>query len=466
MTGKKHFYGWVMAVVCGILYLCSSGSVLSSAQLINPAMLKDPAMEMTGTVMGTGFTVFVIFQGLASPLAGWLNARLGARLTVVIGGTLGVISALALALFVRGTIGYFIFFGCFLSIATILVGQITIQSTVGIWFNRHRGKAMTLAMAIGRLGAFIAPIAVGTALALGDYRNGWYLMAALGVLSIILALLFVKNKPADLGQYPDGITPQEAARNAADSASAATSGAGAQPAGTRKSKVFKNTTSVTYRQAIKNPCFWLIAFAGSGGFFSYGFTTSAGVLHFTTQGFDPALIVSATALLGLALMVGVFFIGMLSDRIEPIRLITAALTLIIIALLTAAFVNATWVIFFYYICIGVCFGSISTNLPTAVANYFGPASFPKNLGTTMLFSGLITSWAGAMAGAVYDANGTLILGFIIAASFISLSLIASLVVRFPKPDHQMAVGDKTRSGDRAIAGGKAVAEASATAENK
>jgi MFS family permease len=424
MEKKAKFYGWIMAVVCGFLYLCSSGSVLSSAQLINPAMLQDPAMNMTGTVMGTGFTIFVIFQGLAGPLAGWLNSRLGARLTVVIGGSLITLSSLALALFVKGTISYFIFFGGFLSVATILVGQITVQSTVGIWFNKHRGKAMTIAMAIGRMGAFIAPVVVGAVLALGDYRNGWFLMAGLGVLAILVSLIFVKNKPSDLGQYPDGIVPGQEAQTEAQKPE--------QSVPAKPSRVYKNTETVSYREAIKSPYFWLIAFGGAGGFFAYGFTSSAGVLHFTTQGFDPAVIVGGAALLGLALMAGVFLIGMLSDYIEPIRLISAALVIIIIALLVAAFVNATWVIYFYYLCIGVCFGSISTNLPTSVANFFGASSFPKNLGTTMLFGGLITSWAGAMAGAVYDANGNLITGFLIAAGFITLSLISSLLVRFPK----------------------------------
>lgn len=415
--GKKSFFGWPLVVVLGLMYFMSSGFVLSTAQIVNPMMLQDPSMGLNGTVLGAGFSLFVLMQGLPSPLVGQLVAKKGARFTMAIGGAVMLVAALAMIFFVKSAILYFVFFGIILSISTIMVGQISVQSTVGQWFVAKRGVAMAVTMGIGGLASFVAPLVVNNIIGAsgGAWQSGWYLIVVFSIVSLPLALLVVKNKPADIGQVPDGIAPE-------------TSEAAAEKA----LKVYKNTGRIEYRQAIRSPFFWLIAVGGAGGFCAFSLATSQGVIHFTSLGFDTGTIVGAAAVMGIASIIGKLVISLLADIIEPIRIIGAALIVIVVGILCAALATNDAMVYAYYICTGLGFGTIATNLPTTIANYFGLTAYPKNLSTIMLATTIISSIIPLMAGALYDATGFATTAFFVTAGIVAACTVCAFLVRIPK----------------------------------
>lgn len=415
---KKSFFGWPLVVVLGLMYFMSSGFVLATAQIVNPMMLQDPSMGLTGTVLGAGFSLFVLMQGLPSPLVGQLVAKKGAKFTMAVGGVIMLVAALAMIFVVKSAILYFIFFGVILSVSTIMVGQISVQSTVGEWFVAKRGVAMAVTMGIGGLASFAAPLVVNNIIGAsgGAWQSGWYLIAVFAVISIPLALLVVKNKPADIGQVPDGSTD-------------AAAGGAKKPL-----KVYKNTGQIEYRQAIRSPYFWLIAVGSAGGFCAFSLATSQGIIHFTSLGFDTGTIVGAAAVMGIASIIGKLVIGLLADTIEPIRIIGAALVVIVIGIVCAAMATNAAMIYVYYICTGLGFGSIATNLPTTVANYFGLTAYPKNLSTTMLTTTIISSIIPIMAGALYDATGFATTAFFVTAGIVAVCAVCAFLVRIPKKE--------------------------------
>lgn len=54
------FYGYALVVILGFLYFCSSGIILATATIVNPLMLQDEALGMNATMLGTGFSLFVL----------------------------------------------------------------------------------------------------------------------------------------------------------------------------------------------------------------------------------------------------------------------------------------------------------------------------------------------------------------------------------------------------------------------
>ncbi|MCI8339986.1 MAG: MFS transporter [Eggerthellaceae bacterium] len=415
---NKKFFGWPLTVVLGIMYFCSSGFVLSTAQIVNPLMMQDPSMGLSGTLLGTGFSLFVLMQGIPSPFVGWLIGKKGARFTMIVGGAVMLLSALAMVFVVRDAITYFIFFGVFLSVSTIMAGQISVQSTVGQWFIAKRGLAMSVMMGIGGLASFVAPLVVNYVINAsgGSWQAGWYLLIALAVVLILLALLVVKDQPSDIGQLPDG-------------------GADAKMEAEGKSfKVYKNTNEVTYGQAIKSPYFWLIALAGSGGFCAFSLATSQGVINFTSLGFDTGVIVGAAAVMGIASLIGKLALGLVSDAVEPVRIIGVALVVLAVGVVCGAMASNPAMIYIYYICTGLGFGTIATNLPTTVANYFGVTAFSKNLSTVMLTTTIISSIIPIMAGALFDATGLCTMAFFVTAGIVAVCAVCAFLVRIPKKD--------------------------------
>lgn len=416
---KRIFFGWPLTVVLGLLYFMSSGFVLSTATIINPMMLKDPSMELNGTLLGAGFSIFILMQGIPAPFVGQLVAKAGARITMAIGGVIMAAGALSMAYIVRSPMLYIVCFGVLMSIGSIMAGQISVQSTVGQWFIAKRGFAMMIVMTLGGLASICAPLTVNMIvdIAGGTWQAGWYLLCGFGILIIPIALLLVKNKPADIGQFPDGSIDATAFESAKENY-----------------RVYKNTDSISYGQALKRPGFWLIALAGTGGFSAYSLTSSQGVIHFTSLGYDQSIVVGAVAFMGFAGIVGKIIVGMLADRIEPIRLIGICLCIIALAIGIASVAANIFIVYSYYICIGFSFGAISTALPTTVANYFGLTAFSKNLGTVMLTTTLISSLIPIVSGVIFDTTGSLAYAFIIVAAVALMCAVCGFLVRFPNKD--------------------------------
>lgn len=184
----------------GFLYFCSSGIILASATIINPLMLQDASLGMNATMLGTGFSLFVLVQGLSAPLIGALISRCGARFSMALGAVILLASMLALIFVVASAPAYFVVFGIIASAATMMVGQLAVQSTIGNWFVARRGVAMTCMMVIGASASFVAPPAANAIIGLtgGGWRSGWYLAAVIlavgtvvGAVASSRAMLFI-----------------------------------------------------------------------------------------------------------------------------------------------------------------------------------------------------------------------------------------------------------------------------------
>jgi len=416
---KKSFYGWPLCMVLAIMYFCSSGSILAAAQIVNPLMLADESMVFSGTLLSLGFTIFVIMQGIPSPFVGQLIAKIGARFTMAIGAALLAIGALSMIFIVTEPIGYLISFGICTSVGSIMAGQISVQSTVGQWFSLRRGVAMTLVMALGGLASFATPLMVNALVRAfdGAWQAGWYLIAFYGIILIPIALIFVRNKPSDLNQLPDGAEDEEAFEQKQET-----------------SKVFKNSDKVEFREAIRKPQFWFIALTGTGAFCAASLVSSQGVLHFTTIGFSLDVIVGAVATMGIAALVGKLIIGLLSDIVEPLRLMS--FSILAIALVTFISANIQTgnpeMMYIFYIVYGVGVGAGTTVLPTTVANYFGPHAFSKNLGTTMLVTTVVSSGIPLLGGIILDATNSCSLTFTGTAIVMAICALMGFLVRIPR----------------------------------
>ncbi len=417
---KKIFYGWPLAGVMGFLFFASSGSYMASAQIVNPIMFADPSMQMTGTTLGLGFSVFTFIHGFGAPVVGFIVNKIGAKSAVILGASINLVGSLAMALLVTEPVLYIIFFGVMLSFGVSMVGQVSVQTTIGSWFIRNRGKAMALTMTIGQASGVIMPILIGLVIAFGGWRSGWFLMAGLAVLSILLGVFFVKSKPEDIGLLPDGDVPGNKEVTAEE------------PEEVRPTRVYKNLTGMSLRETLRKNQFWLICFAGAGEYVAYGLIVSQGVLHFSTKGFDPVVVVGAVSLMGVCIMVGNTCMGLLSDRIEPVRLIGLALVIEALALFSAVFIDSILLVYCFYAMVGFAFGSIATNLPTAIVNFFGRRDLAKRIGVEQLVLGGCSSFVGVIAGAIFDATGGLAIAFVVFGIVVCVSALCSFLVRIPK----------------------------------
>lgn len=417
MTANKEFYGWKLLVVVGLLFFCSSSFIMLTCSLIAPLMLKDTALGMTGKTLGLGFTVFILCQGLPAPLIGQFIGKYGQKRSFITGGLLIILGGLAMALVVSNPILYIIFFGVILSIGAIMAGQFTMQSSVSTWFVKKRALAMSIAMIFGSIGGFVAPYIVRAIIDStgGSWHTPWFFISGLGVVVIILAALFVVNKPSDLGQSPDGLEDTGVVAKA-----------------TKTSGVYKNLSAIQYKDALRNRNFWVMAIASGATFTGYALATSQGVIHFTTLGFEKMIITSAVSGMAVGNLLGKISIGPTGDRIEPSRMLGAYLAILTVAIFLAAKATTPSISYIYYFLTGFAFGGGSALMPVMFSNYFGNANFPKIWGSSMLVASIISGLVPIVCGAIYDSSKSLVNGFLMAAVITLIGAICCFLVRIPK----------------------------------
>lgn len=421
--GKKKgfFYGWVVVGACGLVYSLLGSFGLTAGQLAIPVMVTDPSIMMDRALVGLGFTVFILLQGLPAPLIGAFVAKKGARTAMIVSGIVLFITGILLALFCgSSTFAYFALFGVLLSVGGAMGSQVPCQTTVSTWFVKKRGMAMAIMMAIAGCLGFLYPVIVNaTILSTGSWSSAFYLISGAAVIGLLVVLVFIRNKPEDKQLLADGGEADDE------------TGADAQQA---LSKVYKATEHKTAAQAIKTPAFWLFLLAGLPLYFGLNMQVSAGVLHFSGVGLDSTLIALGVSVQAISAVATRLLVAPLADRIEPSKLLAGAGVMMFVSMCAAGLCGTAnpVLLFLFYACVGVGFGINIVCLPICYANYFGFTNYPKIIGWVLPLLSIIAGTIPVLAGVVFNVTGAYSAAFFGTAVCCVIGAIAALLVKFPQ----------------------------------
>jgi MFS family permease len=434
---RKFFYGWVIAIVMGIMFLISDGSLDTVAATSNPLMQID--LQMSGAEVGAGFTVFLLSYGVGAPLAGWLINKFSLRITQMIGGIFLMLGGLTMVFLVVEPLLYTVAFAV-MGAFSICVGQVSVQTAISVWFVKHRGRAMAVAMTIGGLGGFLSPLIANMLIQLagGSWRGAWCFFIAVGILAVLLAVFLVRNNPKDIGLEPDG----EVAKADSNKSHCLAGGVNEMrdgfeqtqydQAGRSSQCVYKNEESISLRAALKMPSFWLMVMVGLGGFFGYTLAVGITSMHFTQINLDNMAIVGGLSSMGLASLIAKFVWGVIADRFEPVLLISVASLLSTIGIIAGATAGGSAFVCIYYVIAGFTYGCVATNLPTAVANFFGTAEYSKILGLLMFFICSLTAIVPLTGGLFFDLGGSYLPVFYLTAAVVCTCSLCGFVLYYTR----------------------------------
>lgn len=417
MKTGKLFYGWILAVILGVCYFMANGSFLTAAAIGGGFMQAD--IGLTGAELGMGTTIAIWVYGFGSPVIGFLIAKIGARYMQVIGGALMVLCSAALIFFVNDYISYIVTFAV-MAFAVMAVGEISVDTIVPSWFHRQRGRAMTLTMVIGGLGAFVSPLIANALMGAeaGHWRNIWWFFLVAGVLAIILAFTVIRNKPEDMGLLPDGGESVKAEVE--------------EKVEEKPSKVFKTSIPATFAQTIKSPAFWLLSICGLGGYCYYVAAVSFVPVYFQTLELDQTMVAAAVSSMGLAMMAGKFLWGIISDRFDPARLLVLCNVFVVIGLLVGAFASNAIMPYLSFILAGFGYGGMMPLVPTVLANYFGRDVLSRAVGIAQLVFGVLSGFIATIGFAIGDATGSLVNAFYVTAVIVGICALLGMFARPPK----------------------------------
>jgi sugar phosphate permease len=251
-----------------------------------------------------------------------------------------------------------------------------------------------------------------TVIAATDFRVALGGAALIALLLAVPALLFVRDRPVDLGRRPYGDDGSEAHARA-ESAEAA--------------------EGVTPRQAIRTVDFWLLA----GSFFVCGYTSN-GLIgthlipHSMEMGFSAATAAGAVGIMGLMNVFGTLASGWATDRFDNRKLLACYYAFRAISITWLPAIDATGWLFLFAIVYGLDW--IATVPPTTnlTAKLFGRRHLGQIYGWIFFCHMLGAALAAWLGGAMHDWLGDYtavfisagLMGFIAAGMTLRLSAAA------------------------------------------
>ncbi|MDE3108995.1 MAG: MFS transporter [Acidobacteriota bacterium] len=391
--------------------------------IINDFMTRD--IHMSASTRGFGFTLLNIFVGVAAIPAAISIVKIGLRATFVLGSVIICVGALYMGLFTKSAPEYLIAFGVVIGIGIIFATLVPAFTAVARWFRKYRGRANGIAVsASGIAGLLAAPLLGSVIRGHGNnWRLGWFIVAGAAVVAGFLAFFGVKESPESMGQFVDGIPPEQQEQTARTDALATK---------------YPWTTSQAYRTA----AYWLIALAGIVATFPFFLFVAHWAKRLIGVGFSGSDADWALGFLTIGTLVGRWIGGVVMDFINARVAFVLGLAVYIVGTYMAITAmpggNGVWLAYCAALLNGAAYGWSFTCVGTMVAHYFGPAAFPKLYGTMTLLISLIASPAGIVGGWVFDAYKSYTPAFELNALLAVVGIVAIIFAAMPKPGAAVA----------------------------
>ncbi len=404
----RIFYGWVIAVCAFLALMVSNGLTFAGITVFDESLLREFGWSR-GTLKFRDLLTMAL-AGVLSPFAGAIADRFGVKWLMVFGATL-----LTGALLIYSRIGSAAhMYGIHILFAVVLAtcGIVMAVILVSRWFVKRRGTATGIAMVGTSMGGALFPTLGAAFVAAYDWRTSFLLLALFPAVLLVVLLVFLREKPSDMGLQPLG--------------------AEAAPAG-----VPRAVEGMEYRDALRTRTFWLIAAAGAMTFYAILGVSSHLFLHLRGQDIEFQAAARGLSWLFLMGLTGKFLFGYLADLFDHKKVLVANLAIMfagsvaLASMKTAAF----WP---FVILFGLGWGGIYTLLQLLTIDAFGLKAAGRVLGTRTVVDALGGGLGPWVTGYLFDATGSYQVPFLLISGLTLLTLIGSTTLRIDSPPRAAA----------------------------
>lgn len=359
------------------------------------------SQKLDASISQVAFSFGLLSLGLAiaSSLAGKLQERFGVR-RVTIGAGILMASGFWLTAHADNLMMLYLSAGLLVGLADGAGYLMTLSNCVK-WFPERKGMISACAIGAYGLGSLGFKFICGALLTRVGLEQTFIIWGVLAMTMIILGALLMRDAQ-----------PQSAASTSQQQA-----------------------RDYTLAQSVRLPQYWMLALmfltACMSGLYVIGVAKDIGegLVHLTTQTAANAVTVIAIANLS-----GRLVLGILSDKMLRIRVISLAQVVSLAGMSVLLFTQMNETTFFLSLaCIAFSFGGTITVFPSLVSDFFGLNNLTKNYGLLYLGFG-IGSVMGSLVASLF---GGFTVTFSLIMTLLVISLLLSLTIRLP---HQPVAG--------------------------
>jgi MFS family permease len=298
LARSRLHYAWVVLAVTFLVMLMAAGFRATPGVFLKP---YENEFGWSPGLVGGGISISLLLYGAGAPFAAAIVERLGMRRVCSIALVVVAIAS-ALTLVMDSPWQFYVLWGVLVGTATGAIAIPLAAIVANRWFVARRGLVVGVLTAGGATGQLLFLPALSVLIERVGWRSAAVTVGAVALAVVPLVLVFLRERPSDLGLLPYGATEAPAGP-----------AAGAAPA---------RAALGALAMAVRRPAFWLLA----GGFAICGATTNGLVgTHFIPAAHDHGL--PQTTAAGLLALIGVFDIagtiasGWLTDRMDSRRLL-------------------------------------------------------------------------------------------------------------------------------------------------
>ncbi|HEY5020516.1 MAG TPA: MFS transporter [Steroidobacteraceae bacterium] len=390
---ERAFYGWKLLAACWVIMFLNLGIPVYGASGLNALMA--PALHLDRGALGLLFSAYMIMSGLPGPLVAMSVNHQGVRRTLMLGSVFLIVGALLMGTVVSSFWFAVLAFGLLVGGGVATGAALAAQAGLARWFVRRRALVLSILYSSGAIGGFVSGRLLDRVVTLagGNWRAGWWVIAALSAIACAVAAVFVKESPAELGQMPDGEPAMAHVSSAAPGRGAA-----------HRVVVFRTTQDWTYRDAIASPAYWLMVLSLLGVSCGYTLYLAHGFVHLRDLGHSASEAWQAISVLAVSGLIAKVIIASCGDRLDP-RYLWAAFQIsfgVGLVLVVNARTHASVLVF--ATCLGIGFGGGLVCLMAVLSNYFGTRLFASLAGLAVAINTTLSAITPYLAGWRYDAG--------------------------------------------------------------
>ncbi len=202
----KSFHGWWIVAACFCTFGLSTGLPYYNMPFFYDYYEKE--FGWSRTAITSGFPIAAVLTLWVGPL---LVHRFSPRKMIVAGTGLTFLAFVGFSQ-MNGNLMVYRALWCVYILGYIFSGPIAHQIIISQWFKRKRGQAMGVTyVGVGLVASLGSILAAGLTASLGGFQPALLAVGAMILLAWPVALFFMKDKPSDMDQHPDGaaFSPQD-----------------------------------------------------------------------------------------------------------------------------------------------------------------------------------------------------------------------------------------------------------------
>jgi len=420
---KSLFYGWLIVATAVVTFGISVGIPYYNLPFFYDYFQKAYGWELKQITLG--FPVAALLTLWVGPL---LIPRISPRKLIVAGTGLTALAFFGFSAMTGSLPLYFALYFLY-TVGYIFSGPIPHQILVSHWFQKKRGRAMG-----------IVYVGVGLFGALGSYfvkimtdRYGFQtaLMAVGGLMFITwpLALFLLKDKPGEIGQYPDGLS--------------------FAPADVK-------LPPQSFVRLLRSKTFWLLLLGSICSIGSIGSINMHMKFVFRDAGFSDQKVLNATwatasALILFSSIVGRLSIGYFADVFSKKRVMTATYFIVAatIPLLLAVSPARPSMVYVFAVIFGFSMGADYMLIPLMAAEQFGVNTLARAMAVILPINTIGQTWCPYFVSAIREQRQNYVAPMMVVFGIAMLGALAitmmprqsPLLEREEEPSTAQAPGD-------------------------